>query len=45
MFFLAYFFVALINIFFQIDQKFFISSPSLTFLEICPMFFLFRRPH
>ena len=41
MFFLLVFFVALMN-FFQMDQKlFFISSPSLTFLEICPMFFYF----
>ena len=32
--------------FFKIGQKFFfIYSPSLTFPEICLMFFLFRRPH
>ena len=40
-FILLVFFVALIN-FFKIGQKFiFISSPSLTFLEICQMLFFY----
>ena len=30
--------------FFQMDQKFFILSFSLTFLEICPMFFFISSP-
>ena len=41
---LLVFFVALINLFLN-RSIFFISSPSLPFLEMCPMFLLFGRPH
>ena len=43
MFFFACFFSLPLLTFCQI--VFFISSPSLTFLEICQMFSLFGRPH
>ena len=41
MFFLLVFFIALINFLSNRSKVFFISSPSLTFLEICQMFFCF----
>ena len=44
--FLLLFSVALITFFYQMDQIFiFILWPTITFLEICSIFFLFRRPH